>query len=292
MKTTFIRYFRSAFGLIVFLTFFSLVSLSQNEKMVVEGAIVIDNNEDPNPVPGTIRWTGTDFEGYDGTAWLSLTCCNAVTPDSTVVTDQEGNDIPIAFIGTQCWMTENLRVTTYNDGTPIPFAADGAAWSAGSSQGPLCSWPLDNPSLAIPHGAIYNYNATDPAMNGGKNICPVGWHIPTSADIATLMLFLDPGGFATQSSIAGGMMKETGTVNWASPNTGATNSSGFSAVPSIRRSGNSWIPSTTDEMLIFWIDGNNFSTVAQAIDIFHDSALAATANYSMSFGNSCRCVKD
>jgi len=299
MKTTFNQTTRFTFSLMVFLCLFSVLSIAQNEKMVVEGAIVIDNNDDANPVPGTIRWTGTDFEGYDGTAWLSLTCCNASTPDSTVVTDQDGNDIPVAFIGTQCWMTENLRVTTYNDGTPIPFISNGQAWQANNANNPIppaYCWPLDDPTLAVPHGALYNWYAVDAASNGGKNICPAGWHIPTDADVATLLQFLDPNAFPTQSQIAGGLLKATGTTAtgglWAAPNTGATDAYGFNGVPSIRRGGGNFVSGLPEFELIFWTTDTVIPTTAHAVNMEHDSAMAAVGNYSSIFGLSCRCVKD
>jgi len=265
--------------------------------MIVEGAIVLDNNDDPNPVPGTIRWSGTDFEGFDGTSWLSLTCCNIAPP--TTVTDQDGNIIPVANIGTQCWMTENLRVTNYNDGTAIPFAS-GAAWAANNAlptpTDAYC-WPLDNQALAVPHGALYNYYVVDPTTNGGKNVCPVGWHIPTEADIATLLQFLDANALQNSSQVAGGMLKDTGdttagTGDWASPNTGATNSSGFTGTPSIRRGGGNFVGSSTDLELKFWISGSTSPTTGKTIRLEYDTTVASTVGYSKIFGNSCRCLKD
>ena len=74
-------------------------------------------------------------------------------------------------------------------------------------------------------GALYNWYAINPATNGNKNVCPTGWHVPTDAEWTTLTTFL--GG----ESVAGSKMKSTGTQYWTSPNSDATNSSGWSGLP-------------------------------------------------------------
>jgi len=274
--------------------------ISQDEKMVIQGAIVIDNNDDPNPVAGTIRWTGADFEGYDGSQWLSLTCCNLA--DTTVtVTDQDGNEYPTVNIGSQCWMGENLRVTTYNDGTPIPFAADPAGWLANNTAGntiPTYSWILDDPTTAIPHGAVYNWFAIDTIANGGKNICPQGWHVPTELDIEILLQTVDPAATPSSSLVAGGILKSTGDLVtgdglWESPNTGAIDSLGFTAVPSIRRnSGGTWFSGTPKYILNLWSSDSLTPTVGYGLTFRYDDTEANAGFFSGSYGLACRCLKD
>jgi len=140
------------------------------------------------------------------------------------VTDYEGNVYQTITIGTQTWMAENLKSTTYNDGTPIPFVTDGTAWGALST--PAYCWNNnDEASYKNLYGALYNWHS----VNTGK-LCPTGWHIPTDTEWTTLTTFL--GGVS-----AGGKLKETGTTHWSSPNTGATNESGFTALPGGHRSG-------------------------------------------------------
>jgi uncharacterized protein (TIGR02145 family) len=124
-------------------------------------------------------------------------------------------------IGTQKWNLKNLDVTTYRDGTPIPYAANSSQWSSYSSSGIGCYASVNfNSANDAEYGLLYNGYA----IQNVANLAPEGWHIPTYEEINTLTAYL--GGYST----AGGTMKETGTTHWNSPNTGATNSSGFTSV--------------------------------------------------------------
>jgi len=137
------------------------------------------------------------------------------------MTDQDGNIYKTIKIGTQIWMAENLRVTRYRNGDPIPNVTDKAAWEA-LTTGAYCSYAntTDKDKIAT-YGRLYNwFTVTD-----SRNIAPTGWHVATDAEWTTLISLLG-------ASVAGGKMKETGTTHWTSPNTGATNESGFTALPS------------------------------------------------------------
>ncbi len=186
------------------------------EKLEIGGAIVIKNSDDPNPVPGTIRWTGTDFQGWNGTKWVSLVSGIAYEGQ---VEDIDGNVYSTIKIGTQEWMTENLRTTRYRDETPIPNISDNTLWS--NANYGAWSWYDNDSSYTQPFGNLYNWYA----VNDGRGLCPAGWHVPSDAEWTTLSDFLDG------TPVAGGPMKETGTAHWDSPNTGATNSSGFTGLP-------------------------------------------------------------
>jgi uncharacterized protein (TIGR02145 family) len=110
-------------------------------------------------------------------------------------------------------MAENLKTTKYSDGTAIPnLGSMDSAWV--TIYGRLYKWY-----------AVDNNAATKMASNGGKNVCPTGWHVPSDAEWTTLTDYL--GG----ESVAAGKLKETGTTHWLSPNTGATNETGFTALP-------------------------------------------------------------
>jgi uncharacterized protein (TIGR02145 family) len=135
------------------------------------------------------------------------------------VNDIEGNRYKTVKIGSQTWMTENLRTTRYNDSTIIRVIEENDAWAAQSA--PACCWYKNSEeAFKSMYGTIYNWYA----VNTGK-LCPVGWHVPSKAEWDLLEEFL--GGSAT----AGGILKETGDEFWQTPNTGATNQYRFSALP-------------------------------------------------------------
>ena len=141
------------------------------------------------------------------------------------VTDIDGNIYEIVQIGDQLWMAENLKVTHYNDGTEIPTGYSDDDW-AGLSTGAYAVYG-DNESNADTYGYLYNWYAVD----DDRGVCPASWHVPTDGEYTALSDYL--GG----TSVAGEKLKECTEGNcpeseyWYSPNTGATNESGFTALP-------------------------------------------------------------
>jgi uncharacterized protein (TIGR02145 family) len=135
------------------------------------------------------------------------------------VIDIDGNVYKIVIIGKQKWMGENLKTTKFNDGTSIQVVTDNNAW--GNLKTPGYSWyKNDAVTYKATYGALYNWYA----VNTGK-LCPLGWHVPSDDDWTVLTNYLG------DISLAGGKLKETGTNHWTSPNTGATNETGFTALP-------------------------------------------------------------
>ncbi len=142
------------------------------------------------------------------------------------MTDQDGNEYKTITIGTQTWMAENLRTTKYRDGSEIPNVTDNTKWVE-LATGAYCNYNNTTSSDTIAtYGRLYNWYA----VTDSRNIAPEGWHLPTETEWRILIDYL--GGFG----VAGGKMKETGATHWDTPNTGATNESGFTALPSGNRS--------------------------------------------------------
>jgi len=135
------------------------------------------------------------------------------------VRDIDGNVYRTVKIGKQIWMAENLKVKHYRNGEDIPNVSDNATWE-GLTTGAYCEYCNDVENAAI-YGRLYNWYA----VNDSRHLAPLGWHVPSDNEWRTLVDRL--GG----NEIAGGKMKEVGTGHWKSPNTGATNRSGFSALP-------------------------------------------------------------
>jgi uncharacterized protein (TIGR02145 family) len=140
--------------------------------------------------------------------------------NNNTVKDIDGNIYHTVTIGTQVWMVEDLRTTHYNDGTPIPHITDTKEWENLKS-GAYCwnCWLNNAESDKTVYGALYNWYATT------DKLCPVGWHVSTDEDWEILIDYC--GGW----EIAGGKLKEAGTAHWESPNIGATNEFGFTAIP-------------------------------------------------------------
>ena len=139
------------------------------------------------------------------------------------ISDIDGNVYNSVIIGSQTWMKENLRTTRYSNGDPIEFVTDSLAWP-NYRTGALCNYRND-PKIAQTYGRMYNYHA----VIDKRGLCPQGWHVPSDDEWQVLCDYL--GG----NMIAGGKMKEAGTAHWLAPNEGATNESGFTALPAGRQ---------------------------------------------------------
>jgi uncharacterized protein (TIGR02145 family) len=173
----------------------------------------------------------------------------AISKYGNGVTDIEGNRYKTVIIGSQEWMGENLKVSTYNDGTILPNLTQNSEWKNNTTG----AWSFYNNDATnnSKYGKLYNWYTVSYSMNGNKNVCPTSWHVPSDSEWSILIEYL--GGEST----AGGKMKEVGESNWQTPNINATNKSLFSALPGgnrnddgtyygIRKYGNWW--SSTSEL--------------------------------------------
>jgi uncharacterized protein (TIGR02145 family) len=200
-------------------------------------------------------------------------------PEIGTVTDIDGNIYHTIKIGEQWWMVENLKVTHYRNGDPIPNVTNGVTW-AGLTTGAYCEYNNDINNVAT-YGRLYNWYA----VNDGRNIAPSGWHVPSDAEYQALVDYL--GG----NEVAGGKMKETGTTHWQSPNTGATNESGFTGLPGGYRSYNG----SYHNIVIhgyFWSSTELSFSAAWYRNLGYDMSGISRYDGNKPYGFSVRCVRD
>jgi uncharacterized protein (TIGR02145 family) len=205
-------------------------------------------------------------------------------------TDGDANNYSIIQIGTQIWMAENLKTTKYNDGTAIPNITVAATWAAATT-GAYSDYN-NTPANSTIYGRLYNWYvvdnnaATKVASNGGKNVCPTSWHVPKDTEWTTLTTYL---GGETDAS---GKLKETNTTHWLSPNTGATNETGFTALPGGIRAyygTDFWIG---DEGF-WWSSTESSTSYAWGREMNHvDADVLRISNLNKQNGYSVRCLKD
>jgi uncharacterized protein (TIGR02145 family) len=221
------------------------------------------------------------------------------------VADVDGNSYNTVSIGTQCWTASNLRVTTYNDGTAILLnntytsGTVSTVWQ-GLATGAYTIYGNESSTgaNATNYGFLYNWYAAKGIATAGsttyKNICPSGWHVPTDSEWSTLTTYLNT---VAPTGSVGGKMKSTGdntagTGLWNSPNTGADNSSGFSALPGGSRN-NDGSFSNIRSFAFFWsateFDISNawFRELANVI-----SSVGRSPGHNKSVGASVRCLRD
>jgi uncharacterized protein (TIGR02145 family) len=148
-----------------------------------------------------------------------LTLAQSAAPGNGV-TDADGNFYPSIVLGNgQEWMAENLRTTKFANGADIPKAENNLVWS-NTATANYADYQ-NNIDLSAVYGRLYNFFST----LDERNVCPAGWHVPTN--IEWTKFTNEIGGLG----VAGSVLKSTGTEFWSAPNTGATNTIGFNALP-------------------------------------------------------------
>lgn len=195
------------------------------------------------------------------------------------VTDIDGHTYATTNIGNQIWMKENLKTTRYNDGSGIPEIMDGLTWR-NQNTGARCYYQNDSAAFGLIYGALYNWHTVS-----SNKLCPVGWHVPNETEWRELEFYL--GG----DSIAGGKMKESGYEHWEAPNTGATNSSGFSALPGGLRI-NTGAFQYLGENGLWWTSSAVDDELAAALYCWNQFAEVKHNAVPKTFGFSVRCVKN
>ena len=206
------------------------------------------------------------------------------------VTDIDGNTYQAVKIGNQWWMAENLKVTHYRNGDAMPNVTDRFTW-IDLTTGAYCEYDNDVNNVAA-YGRLYNWFA----VSDSRNIAPEGWHVASDAEWKQLEMYLgmsqaEADAMGDRGTNEGGKMKEAGTAHWIYANNGATNESGFSALPGGRRDygGNYDFIGQAAYFLT--------STEASSHDAWHrvldcGSLRISRSCFIMPLGFSVRCVKD
>lgn len=249
-------------------------AIGQAPAFQVDGAIQVGDSHNESPEPGTMRWTGLDFEVYNGARWVSLT-----DGQTASVTDLDGNTYPTVKIGEQYWFVENLRTSQYTDGSPISLALDPTTW-AGLNSGAYC-WYQNNNNYDYPHGKLYNWYATVDT----RGLCPDGWKVPSLEDWNILLNTL--GGV----SVAGGKMKQQGTEYWSVTDANVTNESGFTAIASGSRITDGIFSGSFGYLAGFWVTDEYSATESEIISLgalANSVAIVAQTKY---YGYQVRCVR-
>jgi len=190
---------------------------------------------------------------------------------------RDGKTYNTVLIGAQCWFAQNLNV-----GAKILGSTN---QTNNNILEKFCY--NDDENMCDVYGGLYQW---DEAMHystteGAKGICPTGWHLPTDAEWTTLTNFL--GG----EPIAGGKMKEAGTTHWYTPNAGATNSSGFTALPGGIRGligGFGNLPYNT----YIWSSSQKDADYAWNRHLDYGEENVTRYDSQKTYGFSVRCIKD
>ncbi len=212
----------------------------------------------------------------------SCVCSGTAVGNGTYVpgngaTDIDGNTYTSIIINGQEWMQQNLAVTKYRNGDPIPTGLSDATWTNAIS-GAFAIYNNDAANNTL-YGKLYNWHA----VNDSRGLCPTGWHVPSDAEWTTLETNL--GG----SSVAGGKMKAT--TGWNSPNTGATNESGFTGFPGGYRNFNGSYNLVGN--LGYWWSSSEFDSIYAWFRLLYYSNSNDYRDFNYKhYGFSVRCVRD
>lgn len=230
-------------------------------------------------------WSSTEYNAFD--AWYHALFYNGGNAGRGLNFKKNGLSLrfikdvvcPDVNINGQIWTSCNLNVDKYSDNAPIPEITDAVTWAAATT-GAWCYYNFDSANGPI-YGKLYNWYA----VNDIRGLAPSGYHIPTDVEWATLTTFLGGAG------LAGGELKEVGTTHWSSPNTGATNSTGFTAL------GGGLCDDNGSALDIggrgyFWTATQSLPTAAFANTLYNNSTGIGTFGFGKSYGLSIRLIKN
>lgn len=241
----------------------------------------------------TLGWTITSACGSTADQVLISFAESFVCGDDLFYEGQSYNTI---LIGDQCWMAENLNI-----GTMINSNAGGQLQT---DNGTIEKYCHDNNSINCDtYGGLYEWKEAMQYLTaeGSQGICPANWHVPTNAELKVLEGTVDSqfpvgdpewdnGGYRGYD--AGGNLKESGTVHWITPNTGATNSSGFTGLPGGQRNSSNGTYANFGYLGNFWSSSQYDANTAICRSLRYLNANIRLGINLKNDGYSVRCLKD
>ncbi|MBN2522866.1 MAG: fibrobacter succinogenes major paralogous domain-containing protein [Bacteroidales bacterium] len=241
-----------------------------------------NGNDNPHWETSVSGWTDADnsilIQNYYQNVTATVIYENANSgPETGTMTDQDGNTYKTVKIGNKWWMAENLKVTHYRNGDPIPNVTDSGIWK-NLTTGANCSYQ-NNSGYISTYGMFYNWFA----VNDSRSIAPAGWHVASDAEWQALIDFV--GGDC-------GKLKEAGTAHWNSPNTGATNESGFTALGAGIRAGDGNYAHMGNQARFFTSTLHTNPTYVWDRALLYNSTSYLHTQSDKHYGFSIRCVKD
>ena len=215
---------------------------------------------------------------------ISVTGCGGQTSLT-----YDGRTYDLVEIGGQCWFADNLATVQYRNGDPIPTGLDNTTWQ-NTTAGAYAIYNNDSANDAT-YGKLYNWYTTVDT----RGLCPTGWHVPTDCEWMYLEGSLGMSvqeqelANAWRGTTEGGALKAA--TNWNSPNIGATNSSGFTALPGSFRANNGAY-SSVGSSGFWWSSTEYSSSYAWGRKLYYFNSDVGRSSYSKPSGFSVRCVRD
>lgn len=255
--------------LMLLLSLITSNTIFSQERIDIEGALTISNSDIETPKAGTIRWNGSDFQGYNGLIWVSLTG----HASAGVLRDTIGNEYKTIRIGNQVWMAEDLLTSKFTNGDNIPGIPDAEDWA--EAIGPGASiYDNDLGSIAN-YGLIYNGFA----KKDSRGLCPTGWHIPDDNEWQELISYL--------GSKAGNRMKISSGNHWIDELHFPNNESGFSGKSGGNRDPYTGVFEGKGQKVFYWS-----SSAGRFYALNADRSNLSASSVEDQLGCYVRCIED
>ena len=281
----------------------SKVAMPKNTQSNDKGPVELKRNALYNLDEIKVRWKKAALENCTGVPCVVTPPAPSFTCGTSTVTDVDGNVYNTKLIGSsQCWMTTNLKVTQYDDGSVIPdfTASTSNPWA---TSGARTEYVLTGVTGYVgTFGYLYNWYA----VNDLRKLCPAGWHVPTDAEWTIMIQTLDPMQLVNstnvstftgaQSATAGTVMKSTvtnpspGNLGW-NPGSSGTNTSGFSVLPGGYRDNDGSF--TSIRSIAFFLSADQYNgSNANGRFMLSNNRNVYRNSPTKSYGGSVRCLKD